>query len=251
MEPQLAPRYSPAVTDPPRFMITFDLPPTSQAQADALLDALAAAAPRQTGASVRISEHDACMEIVIDAAHEGAARSEAVRILRACLESAGMISERIAPTAVELVERPPGMARRVEQLPEELEIRSVALDDGRTVRATFAGGLGDWTVQVGDEQPWSGRAIREVLDEALELDEDDARMQQATRHLAGRLRDGRWRFACPCCERYTLDEPPPGTYDICDACGWEDDGIQFDDPEYRGGANEESLADARARWAPR
>ena len=53
------------------------------------------------------------------------------------------------------------------------------------------------------------------------------------------------KHRCPCCDLYTLDEEPPGTYDICPVCWWEDDPIQFADPDYRGGANTESLNEAR------
>jgi hypothetical protein len=53
------------------------------------------------------------------------------------------------------------------------------------------------------------------------------------------------KFACPCCECLTLDEKPPGTFDICPVCGWEDDDAQFRDPDYEGGANRVSLAQAR------
>jgi hypothetical protein len=56
-------------------------------------------------------------------------------------------------------------------------------------------------------------------------------------------------FACPCCGFVTLQEPPPGTYEICRVCGWEDDLVQFRDPDYRGGANSESLNEARAEFA--
>ena len=52
-------------------------------------------------------------------------------------------------------------------------------------------------------------------------------------------------YACPCCGFFTLDEKPPGTYDICRVCGWEDDAVQFDNPLYRGGANHESLVECR------
>ena len=52
-------------------------------------------------------------------------------------------------------------------------------------------------------------------------------------------------FPCPCCGHLTLDEPPPGTYLICDVCGWEDDPIQFNDIDFEGGANEISLRRAR------
>lgn len=54
---------------------------------------------------------------------------------------------------------------------------------------------------------------------------------------------------CPCCGFRTLESPTRGSYDICESCGWEDDGQQFDDPDYRGGANAESLNEARAAFA--
>lgn len=53
------------------------------------------------------------------------------------------------------------------------------------------------------------------------------------------------RHTCPCCGFKTLNEPPPGTYDICSVCFWEDDPVQFDDPDYEGGANRVSLRQAQ------
>ncbi len=53
-------------------------------------------------------------------------------------------------------------------------------------------------------------------------------------------------YACPCCEQLTLEEKPPATFEICSQCRWEDDNVQFHDPNVRGGANTESLNDARA-----
>lgn len=50
-------------------------------------------------------------------------------------------------------------------------------------------------------------------------------------------------FECPCCGKRTLDDE--GHYDICSVCGWEDDPIQRDDPDYDGGANVMSLNQAR------
>ncbi|MCC8042205.1 MAG: hypothetical protein LIO69_01545 [Oscillospiraceae bacterium] len=32
-------------------------------------------------------------------------------------------------------------------------------------------------------------------------------------------------------------------------CGWENDGVQYDDPDYAGGANPESLNEYRKLWA--
>ncbi len=52
-------------------------------------------------------------------------------------------------------------------------------------------------------------------------------------------------FACPCCGNYTLEQEPPGTFAHCEVCWWEDDPVQFADPEYEGGANAPSLKQAR------
>jgi hypothetical protein len=58
--------------------------------------------------------------------------------------------------------------------------------------------------------------------------------------------EGEGHFPCPCCRFVTLEEKPPGTYEICRVCGWEDDPVQFNDPDYHEGANGESLREARA-----
>jgi hypothetical protein len=57
------------------------------------------------------------------------------------------------------------------------------------------------------------------------------------------------KYTCPCCGYKTLGETPPCTYDICPICFWEDDGVQFDDPDYEGGANEVSLRQAQKNYA--
>ncbi|HEY1767714.1 MAG TPA: ribonuclease HII [Terracidiphilus sp.] len=57
------------------------------------------------------------------------------------------------------------------------------------------------------------------------------------------------RFACPCCGYWTLLEQPPGTFAHCEVCWWEDDPVQFADPDYEGCANAPSLNQARAFFA--
>ena len=52
-------------------------------------------------------------------------------------------------------------------------------------------------------------------------------------------------YTCPCCGYKTLTETSPGTFEICHLCGWEDDEVQLRDPDYRGGANSESLREAQ------
>ena len=56
------------------------------------------------------------------------------------------------------------------------------------------------------------------------------------------------KYQCPCCGNYTLPDKPAGTYYICKVCYWEDDNVQYADPDYRGGANEESLNQARRNY---
>jgi hypothetical protein len=57
------------------------------------------------------------------------------------------------------------------------------------------------------------------------------------------------KFQCPCCGYYTLDENPPGTYQICPVCFWEDDQIDFyNDIDLNGGANKVSLREARNNY---
>ena len=55
-------------------------------------------------------------------------------------------------------------------------------------------------------------------------------------------------YPCPCCGYLTLSEPPPGTFEICPVCNWEDDNVQFNNIDFEGGANEESLREARQNF---
>jgi hypothetical protein len=55
-------------------------------------------------------------------------------------------------------------------------------------------------------------------------------------------------FPCPCCGHLTLGEPP-GSYEICPICFWEDDLVQLRWPTYRGGANKPSLVEAQRNFA--
>ena len=56
------------------------------------------------------------------------------------------------------------------------------------------------------------------------------------------------RYPCVCCGSLTMEEQPPGTYQVCPVCGWEDDKAQYRDPDYAGGANEMSLNQAKEVW---
>jgi hypothetical protein len=45
-----------------------------------------------------------------------------------------------------------------------------------------------------------------------------------------------------------MSEAPPGTFEICPVCNWEDDDVQFYDIDFKGGANEECLREARENF---
>jgi len=47
-------------------------------------------------------------------------------------------------------------------------------------------------------------------------------------------------YPCPACGFYTFDEPP-GSYNDCAVCNWEDDAVQLRHPLMGGGANRDSL----------
>lgn len=49
-------------------------------------------------------------------------------------------------------------------------------------------------------------------------------------------------YPCACCGYLVFGEPP-GTFEICPVCDWEDDDVQARHPRNRGGANRESIAD--------
>ena len=53
---------------------------------------------------------------------------------------------------------------------------------------------------------------------------------------------------CPCCGYLTLEEPP-GSYEICPICFWEDDVSQLRFVRLGGGANRVSLTEAQANFA--
>lgn len=51
---------------------------------------------------------------------------------------------------------------------------------------------------------------------------------------------------CPVCNQHEFDHDDD--YDICPICGWENDGIQNANPNFKGGANPMSLNEAKAEF---
>lgn len=56
------------------------------------------------------------------------------------------------------------------------------------------------------------------------------------------------KYKCLCCEYFTLKEPAGNTFQLCEVCYWEDDGVQSTIPGYEGGANRVSLHQAKINF---
>ena len=54
-------------------------------------------------------------------------------------------------------------------------------------------------------------------------------------------------WVCPVCGNHNAGDFP--TNDVCPQCGWEQDQVQEDDPDYCGGANDDSLNMCKAWWS--
>lgn len=54
------------------------------------------------------------------------------------------------------------------------------------------------------------------------------------------------RTLCPCCEQYRRNFVED--FGLCPICGWEEDCVQEDDPDYTGGANFLSLNQSKEIW---
>lgn len=45
------------------------------------------------------------------------------------------------------------------------------------------------------------------------------------------------KHRCVCCGNLTIDDSDPIGYEICPVCFWENDPMQNENPDHRGGAN--------------
>ncbi len=54
------------------------------------------------------------------------------------------------------------------------------------------------------------------------------------------------KIECKCCNEKTIDKDD--LFDICSNCGWQRDEVQESDPDYKGGANEMSLNEAKKAY---
>lgn len=53
-------------------------------------------------------------------------------------------------------------------------------------------------------------------------------------------------YLCPVCGQYTFERA--GDDDICDVCNWQEDPVQYEDPDEEECANLMSLNQAREAW---
>ena len=51
---------------------------------------------------------------------------------------------------------------------------------------------------------------------------------------------------CPVCRQFYFEES--NDYDLCPVCGWFNDILQRDNPDYTGGCNHRSLNQHREQW---
>lgn len=193
------------------------------------------------------------LSLLTAAADVEAVRSKSERSLAAAIERAG-VTEAIAGDvrieAITVGSRSPGSARPVRLRPAATD-RTLSIPDGRTLRVAYEGPLGNWIacLEGEPEHAWSARALGSALSELLELShgKKDEWVLAIVRQLAGRETPLGTRYACPCCDYWTL-ECTPGSHATCPVCGWEDDWVQFRDLDYRGGANGPSLREAREHF---
>jgi Cysteine-rich CPCC len=203
------------------------------------------AADRRLGVIVRGLDE---FMLLTRVAGEPAARAYAERVLaeaagRAGVGLDGMAIEQVVDRTRDLT----GSPRRVEAPPGRY--RAIELGERGRLNAMHEGPLGEWIAYLGDDAHGAvaGRDLGAVIAELLELPHGrrDPWFHEAIERLAGHRTPLGVRYACPCCDFLTLTEAPSGSYAICPVCRWEDDPVQFRDPDYTGGANRPSLRQAR------
>ena len=55
-------------------------------------------------------------------------------------------------------------------------------------------------------------------------------------------------YPCPCCG-YLVFSEPPGSFEVCPICYWEDDHVQLRYVNWAGGANQPNLIDGQRTYA--
>lgn len=231
------------------YHVRMTVPPPALELRRGVVNALHAS-DRHIGVTTRQSERGLGLGILTGADDEGAARSQALRLVTAALAQVGLAE--LAPDIEvdDVTSQPvlPGGAHPV-TAPPPLAYRKAMLADGRILSAARVGPLGEWFAYTDDDPAhvMAGRSLPEVLRELFGLPWGDGEQWffDAIESLAGYPTDGGIAYPCPCCDYLTLQQPPPGTHTTCEVCAWEDERVQFRDPDRTDGPNSVSLRDAR------
>ena len=62
------------------------------------------------------------------------------------------------------------------------------------------------------------------------------------------MKNKKTKIKCACCGSLEVPAGEEGLYYICNKCGWENDEIQRNKPDYEGGANKMSLNQAKKAY---
>ena len=228
------------------------LPDLSMASRDPLADAMHAA-DRTVGIGRAWTDEGPRLIVMTRHRQAEAARQHAIDLIKRSASAAGVDEQSVVTLRVLDVQArrvPPGRPRPHGALPPEA--KTIRLADGRVLRAAYEGPLGEWIVGVeGGSEVWRGRWLLAVLSELFQLPHGrkEPWVYDVIRELAGRETAEGVRYQCPCCDCWTLEEPPTGTHAGCPVCRWEDDSVQYEDPSYKPGANRTSLLEARRNYA--
>jgi hypothetical protein len=129
---------------------------------------------------------------------------------------------------------------------------TATLPDGRVVKARQEGPTGDWIIFLEGAKHravqgrWLLRTISDLLD--LPAGNKPAWVHDIVSQFSGWDTPAGRRYPCPCCDFLTLPKPPTGTHEICPVCRWEDDAVQYEELDRKGGANKMSLRQARENF---
>lgn len=232
------------------YSVEMTLPAAALATRDSL-DQILHRRDRRVGVITSERGRGLYLVILTTADDDDAARSHALRLVTAALSELGFaeLAPHIEVGTVTSQPRLPGGAHRVEVAPP-LDYCSATLLDGRVVRAACTEPPGEWFAYRQDDagRVLAGRALPDVLNELLGLPWSSEKKRwyyDALEALASHTTSHGPRYRCPCCDQLTLTQAPPGTNATCEVCGWEDDRVQFRDPDHRPGANRVSLREAR------
>lgn len=193
------------------------------------------------------------LAILTGAGDGDAAQSHALDLMTKALGELGL-AELVALIEVGAVPSRPvlGGGLHSVEAPPPLAYRCTTLPDGRTLSAACVGSLGEWYAYVENARGacWPGEAL-------LKSSTSCSSCRRARMSSGSTTPSGNWpairRVRAFASSAPAATPSPwsasPGTHAICEVCRWQDDRVQFRDPDDRGGANRVSLREARENFA--